>query len=145
MKIVLATLIAFGLAATLVAQAPPPPQQRPTFRAGVNLVRVDVYPTLDGRAVSDLTRDDFEVREDGVLQRLETFERIVASAPSLEIDRAEPRSQAEADAAAGDPRNRLFVVFYDTLHTVGYKAGEGRGGYDPRTAGVALSDFLLKL
>src|SRR5512135_2761751 len=117
MKIVLATLIAFGLAATLVAQAPPPPQQQPTFRAGVNLVRVDVYPTIDGRAVGDLTRDDFEVREDGVLQRIETFERIVARESRPEAERAAPNSRDEANAAARDPRTRLFVVFFDTVHT----------------------------
>ena len=40
--------------------------QRPTFRAEANYVRVDVYPTADGRPVMDLTQDEFQVLEDGV-------------------------------------------------------------------------------
>ncbi|MGE5360977.1 MAG: VWA domain-containing protein [Bacteroidales bacterium] len=142
MRLTLSTLFAIVLAAALFAQVPQ--KQQPTFRGGVNLVRVDVYPTIDGRAVGDLTRDDFEVREDGVAQRIETFERIVARELRPEAERAEPASHDEANAAAGDPRTRLFVVFFDTLHAAGYE-GSDDVTYDQRSVGVALSAFLGKL
>ena len=48
------------------------------FRAEANLMRVDVYPiTEDGQAVTDLTADDFEVREDNVPQAVAAFEHVV--------------------------------------------------------------------
>src|SRR6516225_4444452 len=63
-----------SLTATLVAtQDQPPPA---TFRTEANYVRVDVYATQDGVALSDLTRTDFEVLEDRVPQRIEQFERV---------------------------------------------------------------------
>ena len=64
------------------AQRPaPPPEQRPTFRAGVNYVRADVYPTVDGRIVRDLRPEDFELREDGALQKLDSV-RFVDPGPA---------------------------------------------------------------
>src|SRR5262245_20601552 len=51
--------------------------QQPTFRAGINFVRVDVIVT-DGKAqpVTDLTQADFEVLEDGKPQAIEQFRLI---------------------------------------------------------------------
>src|SRR5262249_25040643 len=69
-----------GLSAMLGAQVDKPqdsPQQRPTFRGGANFVRVDAYPVKDGVPVLDLQADEFEVREDGVPQKIETFEHVV--------------------------------------------------------------------
>src|SRR5512134_3103459 len=56
---------------------PPPNQGQPTFRVEANFVRVDVYPTVDGQPVQDLTAADFEVVEDGAAQKIETFEHVV--------------------------------------------------------------------
>jgi VWFA-related protein len=116
MRLAIASFLALGVAAVLAAQTPANPQQ-PTFRAGINLVRVDVYPTLRGQAVTDLQKDEFDLLEDGVPQRLETFERVVIRAPGPEVERSEPTSVRASDDAAGDPRNRLFVLFLDTYHT----------------------------
>src|SRR5512145_426298 len=53
--------------------APPAPQQ-PTFRARVDSVSVDVIVTdRQGRPVTDLTADDFEIREADKLQTIEAF------------------------------------------------------------------------
>ena len=99
-------------------RAPDTPQaavQRPTFRAAANLVRVDVYPTSDGRLVPGLSAEDFEVQEDGVPQQIATFEFVrprpadPAGRPSVAGDRG-----ARADAAA--PGERVFVLFLDTYH-----------------------------
>jgi VWFA-related protein len=91
--------------------------QPPTFRAGANLVRVDVFPTLNGAAVRDLAAADFEVREDGVVQKIETFEHVEVRGQTPQDERREPNSVAAGKAAAEDPRSRLFVVFLDTYHT----------------------------
>ena len=57
----------------LLADAPQG-QQQPTFRSAVQLVEVDVIASdRDGRFVSTLTQNDFEVYEDGVRQEIEVF------------------------------------------------------------------------
>jgi Ca-activated chloride channel homolog len=55
---------------------PPPATQGPSFRAGVDLVSLNVIVT-DGpsRYVTDLTQDDFNVFEDGVKQDVTFFTR----------------------------------------------------------------------
>ena len=107
-------------------QAPAPPsqpsapdQQRPTFRAGANLVRVDVS-VVDhhGEPVTDLTKDDFEVREDNVLQPVQTFKFIRATGqPAEDDDLSLPiRSPEHAAAEAARDDVRVFVVFWDEYH-----------------------------
>ncbi len=118
-RVLSATLLAAGVAAGAAGAAPQDPQapapQRPVFRAGANFVAVDAYPTRDGKIVEDLTRDDFEVYEDGKRQTVEQFEfvRGVPDGPD-----AEP-IPTKLDAAArlvGDPRRRVFVVFLTGFH-----------------------------
>jgi len=43
-------------------------QQTPTFSTAIDAIRVDVLVTRDGRPVTGLGPEDFEVRDDGVLQ-----------------------------------------------------------------------------
>ncbi len=121
--------------ATLAAQQAPPVagQAPPQFRAAANFVRVDVYATTKDGPVLDLGQNDFEVYEDGVLQKVDSFEHIVSRKPVPEFERSEPRSDMEAQEAVADPRTRLFVVVFDTLHTFGYKgASQAQELYDPR-------------
>src|SRR5207302_5446783 len=68
---VLCVLVAAAAGAPRAQPPPPPPQPQPTFRTEANYVRVDVFPTLDGAPVVDLTRDDFEIFENGAPQKLE--------------------------------------------------------------------------
>ncbi len=99
------------------AQEQPPAQPRPTFRTDANLVRVDVYPMIDGRAVRDLMQADFEVLEDGVPQALASFEHVEVRAAGPEEARREPNTAREGRAMAEDPRARVFVFFLDTYFT----------------------------
>src|SRR4051794_2662033 len=106
-----------GLAVAFVAfiylpQNPP----QPTFRTEANYVRVDVFPTKDGAPVADLTRDDFEVLEGGVPQRIEQFEHVVIRGNMPQDVRAEPNSVEAGRQAAQNPRARVFVVFLDVNH-----------------------------
>jgi VWFA-related protein len=68
----LARIIAVGglaLVATLDGRAQQ--TQRPTFRAGVQVVRIDVLATDGGKPIPGLTPADFEVRDNGVLQKVD--------------------------------------------------------------------------
>jgi VWFA-related protein len=93
-------------------------QQPPVFRAGASFIRVDAYPTAGGKPVMDLTQADFEVSEDGVPQKVETFEHVVIQAPTV-LDRArapEPNTVAQSREMVAESKARLFVLFLDTYH-----------------------------
>ena len=114
----LAAALVFSTAATASgrdAQKPDPvPDQQP-IRTEATFVRVDVYPTRDGRPVEGLTAGDFEIREDGVLQTIQSFEHVrVPTGPGTEL--SDPGSQRDMLQAAANPRARLVVVFLDVPH-----------------------------
>lgn len=69
------------LAGSRVGAQRPAPQQ-PRFTVRTDAVQVDVLVTHKGRTVSGLTADDFEVRDEGVLQRVEV---VAAEASPLNI------------------------------------------------------------
>ena len=117
---VIALVCALAGAAAIEGQAPAtPPQdpQRPTFRLDANFVRVDIYPTADGKPVTDLIKADFEVLEDGVPQQIETFERVEIPGHTPVEQRRDPNTVAQMRAEAENPRARVFVIFLDTGHT----------------------------
>ena len=94
-----------------------PPQDRPKFRIESNFIRVDAYPVRDGKPLVDLKAEDFEVHEDGTLQKVETFEHVVVR-PAGPENRVDPDSQRSALAAAANPRNRVFVIYLDLPHVM---------------------------
>ena len=114
-----ALIIAAAALAVSSAQTPPPQKppadQRPVFRSEANLVRVDAHVLKDGKPVTDLTATDFEILEDGVIQKIESFEYVRADRPQSAIA-VEPSSSAAGFELATDPRNRLFVLFLDMYH-----------------------------
>ncbi len=115
---------------------PPPPQQPPIFRAGTNQVRVDVT-VLDrkGEPVTNLTKDDFDVREDGVPQTIDTIKLVEASGVAPEDDTSLPiRSPQHAAVEAARDDIRVFVIFWDEYH-IGQMAPAIR-------AREALSNFV---
>jgi VWFA-related protein len=101
-------------------QPPPPPQgQRPpVFRAGTENVRVDVT-VIDhkGNPVTDLTKDDFDVREDGAPQAVDTIKMIHATGEAPDDDVSLPiRSPEHAAVEAARDDIRVFVIFWDEYH-----------------------------
>lgn len=110
-----AVVLGIGLVAGAVA-TPSSQQQEPRFRGGTNQVRLDVYVSANGAAVTDLTRDDFEVFEDNAPQTVSAFELIRARERVAASARVEPNTVAESRARAAQPDTRLFVLFLDTLH-----------------------------
>lgn len=109
-------------------QAAPPPQgagqpmpdgQQPTFRTGIDFVRVDVIVTDKGRPVTDLSEADFDVREDGQPQKVEQFRLIKVDGTSRPADQPprqiRNRDDEEREAARDDVR--VIVFFLDDYHT----------------------------
>jgi len=115
--------------------ADPAAQQRPVFRTSRELVSIDVVVRdKDGNVVRGLTQADFELREDGQPQQLETFtfqeisERPAAAAAGatallgdVEARMAEPAKTGAAAAAAAPAAltsealagRRLIVLLFD--------------------------------
>ena len=90
-------------------------QNPPTFRAGVRFIEVDVFVTdREGRFVRGLTRDDFELVEDGTPQEIRAFSVI-----DLPIEAAAPVS-GRADVPEPDvvtnttPEGRVYVILMDS-------------------------------
>ena len=87
------------------------------------LVTVDVAVTdARGRALTDLTPADFELREGGAVLPLETVRLVRAAAgPQLETPTT-IQSAADERLAAGQDEARLFAMFLDEYHVA---AGAG--------------------
>ncbi len=90
--------------------------QEPRFRGGANLVRLDVYVSANGEAVTDLTADDFEVLEDNAPQVVSSFEFVPARAAGAQTPPVESNTVGEMRARAAEADARAFVLFLDTLH-----------------------------
>ena len=101
------------LAVLWQALAPQQDPQRPTFRTGVNLVRVDAYPSKDGKIIEGLAAEDFELLEDGVPQKIDTFQFVRYDQNTPAGERRDPNSQRDAFQLASDPSYRVFVIYLD--------------------------------
>lgn len=101
------------ITATLSAQDA---QKPPRFRIGTNLVNVDVFATRDGVPVQDLTAADFEVYEDNVPQKIDSFEHIAVEPAGPQDTLVEPKSTRESLQLVADPRRRVFLLYLDTEH-----------------------------
>ena len=111
------------------AQQPtaPVPLQTPTFRADVNLVEVHAVVTDErGNFVTGLSKEDFEIYEDGRLQTTSLFELMNAALPSpAELSRL---TALESDVRTTVPRfnGRLYVLVLDDLHTTTLRSPQVR-------------------
>jgi VWFA-related protein len=97
---------------------PPAAGQAPVFRTGINFVRVDVIVSdKAGNPVGDLKPEDFEISEQGKLQKVETFKLIsldgglMAKEPPRQI-----RTDYDEESEAGRDDVRLFAIFLDDYH-----------------------------
>lgn len=106
-------IVAILTIAAVAGQQPQPPtaaQQRPVFRGGTHFVRVDAYPSRNGKIVEGLTPDDFEITEDGKPQKIESFDFIKYPTFTPDAERRDPSSQRGGYDMAADPRYRVFVI-----------------------------------
>jgi VWFA-related protein len=123
MRIQTVTCVTVGLAlltAAVIAQEPqgnPAQTAPPVFRAEVESVEVDAIVTdKDGKFVRSLTKDDFEIYQDGKKQPLSIVTLIEHPIPTT---LAPPDSiPADPDVAtnAGANEGRIYVLVLDGLH-----------------------------
>jgi len=99
--------------------APPPAQQPPTFKVRVDFVEVDAVVTdREGRLVRDLTKEDFQVLEDGKSQTITNFTHV-----DIPIDKDNrplfAASPIEPDVKTNEKPfdGRVYVMVVDDLHT----------------------------
>ena len=113
-------LVLVLLVLTLAAEAAPQQQPaQPIFRAGTDLVRVDVTVTQRGdEPVPDLKSEDFEITEDDVPQVVETlkFIKVDGTRQSNLDEPLEIRSKEHALLEAAREDVRLFAIFLDDYH-----------------------------
>jgi len=95
--------------------------QQPTFRTAVNLVTTDVI-VRDGKGqfVSDLKPGDFEVHEDGVVQKLVSMVLVHGGRTYNTLTAAPPVQQEGVilppPRPANDTAGRILILFVDDLH-----------------------------
>jgi VWFA-related protein len=101
-------------------QTPTPPADQPpvTFRVEVNYVEVDAIVTdAQGNPISNLTKNDFEIYEDGKKQDVATFSLV-----NIPIQRAEQplfaAAPVEADVQSNEHvEGRIYLIVLDDVHT----------------------------
>ncbi|MCX6539210.1 MAG: VWA domain-containing protein [Acidobacteria bacterium] len=131
-----ATCVGMLLAsAVLMAQSPPPPgqqsqppatpvadtMQKPVYRTSVDLVTTDVI-VRDGRGqfVADLSKEQFEVLEDGVVQNVSSLV-LVHGGRVTNVALPPPPPPPEGiilppARPTNDASGRVFILFIDDLH-----------------------------
>ena len=112
------------VAVSVVLSAQTSDDQRPTFRAGVDIIEIDVSVIDgDGRPITDLTASDFTVAIDGEPRR-------VVQAPFVSLRPAEPDDRGDPElqdvfytSNSVETRGRLIVIAVDEESIL---FGEGR-------------------
>src|SRR5688572_5816276 len=111
MRIAAVPLLLLIAAVQVASQDAPAPQ--PTFRAGINIVRVDAIVTdRSGNPVTGLTEADFEIVEDGKVQAIQQFRQVDAdgrpSADDPPLREIRDRDDEALEASREDVR--IFAI-----------------------------------
>ena len=100
----LSVLLLFSILLPVLGQNKPAPQPQQTsddkddvVRINTNLVQVDVVVTKDGKPVTDLTADDFEIYEDGRRQTITNF-AYISNVPTTPAPSANTAKKNNKDA-----------------------------------------------
>ena len=109
---------------TATSQTPSQPQQQdqpppPRIRSGINYVRVDAIVTdRQGNPVTDLTQDEFRIKEDGKPQTIDSFSIVKIDPVAQQFDTPvrEIRSLFDEQREAQRPDVRLFIILLDDYH-----------------------------
>jgi len=124
--------IILAMSAGLVCARTARPQQPPTFKAGVDLVTVSVVvKNRDGRAVTGLSRQDFELVDAGRVRTIADFRSepsplslavLLDTSGSMQIDPKWPNAREAITRLAGElqpGRDQIaLMTFDDELHEV---------------------------
>jgi VWFA-related protein len=121
------------LVAALSAQtpAPQPAASQPTFRVTIDAVTSDVIvKDSRGQFVPDLTKEDFEIYEDGVKQDIVSM-TLVHGGRVTNVLQPPPASVPEGvilppRRVVNDTSGRIFLFFVDDLHLQFHQSGRVR-------------------
>src|SRR5579871_2752423 len=107
------SVLSASLGAIVIAQSGAPRTQTPVFRAGVDLIQLDVSVLDKNRhPVHGLTAADFVVREDGAAQAIDTFAEVVM--PDVTTTETAWSRQIAPDVVSNQLDNhRLFAIVMD--------------------------------
>jgi VWFA-related protein len=139
--------------------------QQPLFRARTELVRIDALVTDDGAPVTGLTASDFDVRDNGIRQRVAAAGTVEAVQLGVVLDVSASMTGRRLEIARAATSNLLyqltrgdrfaFVAFADQIARVGapgasaadataaldlIRAGGGTALVDGLYAGILQSD-----
>jgi len=93
-----------------------------TFRTGVDgVVLTVVVRDRSGHMVTDLKKEDFRITDEGRLQVLETFERVV-SGRVLRIGSAQGASAPAENALQPTDASRVFLLVLDSFHVAAQRS-----------------------
>jgi VWFA-related protein len=102
-----------GPAAAVQATQPPAPR----FRSGIDVVEVAVLvKDRAGKPVTDLTRNEITVLENGTPQTLVAFERVSIPARAASPPASVPQAPKDVASNEGPPPARVFVLVLDSHH-----------------------------
>ncbi len=124
--------------ALLVATSSPlaqstPQQDKPVFRSGVDLVRVDIRVTDDdGRPIANLRPDEVRIKEEGAVRPVVLFQHIAAPTGTY-AEAAQRAIAGQVSTNQGSPRGHVYVLVFDENHI--------RSGHEQR-ARAAAERFL---
>jgi VWFA-related protein len=112
-KPLLALLLLFCILLPALGQnkpAPPPPPQQPgdqddVVKINTNLVQVDAVVTKNGKPVTNLTADDFEIFEDGRRQTITSF-AYISNVPASAAQPVKPDKKTTVTAVPYTPIKR---------------------------------------
>ena len=130
----LGVFVFVALTAIVAAQSqqapsqPPATQQTPTFKAQVEFVEVDALVTdQQGQFVRNLTKDDFQVFEDGKRQTISTFSLVDIPIERYDRPLFSPRP-IERDVQSNERPfdGRVYVMILDDLHVAAQRTARVR-------------------
>lgn len=114
------------LVQSIVCAAPQAAQEKPqeekeetAIQIGTDLIQIDVVVTdKNGRAVENLTQDDFELLEEGKPQQIAFFSVIKGRLPEVQkgVINAEVTAPKAQQPAQEEPTSQVYVLFIDDLH-----------------------------
>lgn len=125
-KLTLALILSFCTLLPTLAQTPQTDDKDDVVRITTNLVQVDAVVTKDGKPVTNLTADDFEIYEDGRKQAITSFAYISNVSRANVPSKAEPapkRDKVTADMppppepVQRDAARRAIAIVVDDLGT----------------------------
>jgi VWFA-related protein len=106
------------LAGGLLAAQAPRPQERPTFRVETRAIEVDAFVTdREGAFVRGLTKDDFELLEDGQPQEISAFTLVDVPIDPPPVQQRGQKTKSpiiDTDIVTNTTEGRIYVMLLDS-------------------------------